>query len=543
MNNLDSSENQQDQDELYDEFGNYIGPDLDSSDEEDDEEDDEDIEVNDDDDNDDDDDGNYESNRTNMIIEHDPSQPSTDDGATAPSQNQIVLHEDKVHYPSAESIYGPNVTTAVIDEDAMDIETPIMAPMNISPAMSINGPASMAVSSGASSGGKMDEESIIKDDYLVQLVDGTNKCSRSRGIALCGKLQSGKSTFIDLLRSHTLIPSSATSSMSSAKSTTTNSQPKYTHRLITEQKHNMTLSSTPLALPLTNSNGQTYAFTIMDTPGHIQFHDETIASLALIDGCVLTIDIVEGMTYTDEIILSSCISHGLPIVIMLHKIDKLILDLKLPLNDAYMKIRNVLDHINVFVRGKAPNGKYPLFSPSNGNVLFGSSLHGYVFSVDSMVDLYMDHIDLEEDDDEDDDDVDMVDEDDDGGNTKKQTRSTMFGTNIFGQQNLTKAELRKRLWGNTYYNPETRKFSKKPTSSVNGGDKRTFCTFILEPLYKLYSLCLGEKEKEVNKVLRSLGIHLSKDQLRSDVHILLNIVMKKFFGDCRSFVDMIIKNV
>ncbi len=541
MNTTDSSENQQDQDELYDEFGNYIGPDLDSSDDDDDDDDDDDEEENEDANDDDDDNGDYESNHTNMIIEHDPSQPSNE--ATAASQNQIVLHEDKVHYPSAESIYGPNVTTAVIDEDAMDIETPIIAPANISPSLSINGAASMAVSSGTA--GKSDEEPIIKDDYLVQLVDGTNKCSRSRGVAICGKLQSGKSTFIDLLRSHTLIPSSG-----APMSSTMSSPSKYTHRLVTEQKHCMTLSSTPLTLPLTNSSGQTYAFTIMDTPGHIQFHDETIASLALMDGCVLTIDIVEGMTYMDEIILSSCISHGLPIVIMLHKIDKLILDLKLPLNDAYMKIRNVLDTINVFVRGRAPSGKYPIFSPLNGNVLFGSSLHGYVFSLDSMVDLYMDHVDLDEEDDDDDDsddDVDMADEDDDGYNatmrTKKQTRSAMFGTNIFGHQRLTKSELKKRLWGNTYYNSETQKFTKKPTSSVNGGDKRTFCTFILGPLYKLYSLCLGEKEKEVNKVLRSLGIHLSKDQLRSDMHILLNIVMKKFFGDCRSFVDMVVKIV
>ncbi len=555
----------QDQDELYDEFGNYIGPDLDSSDDDDDEDDDDEEEEDEDGDDNrnvttDDDSSNYESNRSNMIIEHDPS--NADDAITAASQNQIVLHEDKVHYPSAESIYGPNVTTAVIDEDAMDIETPIIAPTNISPSMSIHGPASMAVAPTTASG-RMDEgeESIIKDDYLVQLVDGTNKCSRSRGIAICGKLQCGKSSFIDLLRSHTLIPSSSSSSSSSTaastkkKTTTTESPVKYTHRLVTEQKHNMTLSSTPLTLPLTNSNGQTYAFTIMDTPGHIQFHDETIASLALMDGCVLNVDVVEGVTYMDEIILSSCLSHGLPIVVMLHKIDKLILDLKLPLNDAYMKIRNVLDSINVYVRGKAPNGTYPLFSPLHGNVLFGSSMHGYVFSLDSMVDLYMDHmIDLDEDD-GDDSDVDMVDEeeeendndDDDGYNAtlrnKKQTRSAMFGSNFFGTQTLTKDELKKRLWGNTYYNSKTRTFSKKPTSSVNGGDKRTFCTFILEPLYKLYSLCLGEKEKEVNKVLRSLGIHLSKDQLRSDVHILLNIVMKKFFCDCRSFVDMVVKNV
>lgn len=40
-----------------------------------------------------------------------------------------------------------------------------------------------------------------------------------------------------------------------------------------------------------------------------------------------------------------------------------------------------------------------------------------------------------------------------------------------------------RLWGNIYYHPETRKFSKQSAP----GAKRGFEHFVLEPLYKLYS--------------------------------------------------------
>mmetsp|Transcript_18913 Transcript_18913/g.28330 ORF Transcript_18913/g.28330 Transcript_18913/m.28330 type:complete len:1088 (+) Transcript_18913:192-3455(+) len=541
MNIQDSDDNNPDQggeEELYDEFGNYIGPDLDSSDEDDSDNEDEDEEDEGNVDNDDDDDqsmesGGPDSNPNNMIIEHDPTVP-----ATAPSQNQIVLHEDKVHYPSASTIYGPNVTTAVIDEDAMDIETPIMPPSE----------PSMTTTTGVGGGDyESDDKFIVKDKYLVNLLDGNSSSSRNRGIVICGKLQSGKSSFVDLLRSHTLIPNEGNDNFATNKTSEEQKQ-KYTHRLKTEQKHNMTLSSTPLTLPLSNSNGQTYAFTMVDTPGHVQFHDEAIASLKLMDGCAILIDIVEGMTYMDEITLSSCISAGVPIIIVLHKIDKLILDLKLPLNDAYMKIKNILDGINVFVRTKS-NGRYPMISPLNGNVLFGSSLHGYIFSLESMADLYMDHTMDDDDSDSDDDDDDSSQEDEENSKynktlqAKKQIQSAMFGTSVFGKQRLSKTDLQKRLWGNTYYNSETKKFTKKPTSGSATGDKRTFCTFILEPLYKLYTTCLSENEKNLNKALRSLGIHLSKDQLRSDVHVLLNIVMRKFFGDCRSFVDMVVKNV
>ena len=432
----------------------------------------------------------------------------------------------------------------MIDEDAMDIETPII-PHSV---------PSMTATSNGMNNGITEEESkrqIVKDDYLVNLMDGSMSCTRSRGIAICGKLQCGKTTFVNLLRSHTFLstPDTITKDVKNATDHNGNQSAnsakwKYTHTLLTEQKHNMTLSSTPLTLPLSNSNGQTYAITIMDTPGHVQFHDETVASLRLMDGCFLLIDVIEGLTYMDEILLSSAIQNGLPIVICMHKIDALILDLKLPLNDCYIKLKHVLDELNVFVNTKS-GGRYPLLSPLNGNVLFGSSRHGYIFSLESMVDLYMDHNRMEDDDDSDDEESDNSDMEEDGKNnnsskSKRQLQNAMFGTTIFGTQKLTKTEFTKRLWGNTYYNPSTKKFTKKPTSSNN---RRTFCTFILEPLYKLYGLCLGEKEKDMNKVLRSFGIYLTKDQLRSDVNVLLNIVMRKFFGDGRSFVDAVVKNM
>ena len=529
-----------DDDELYDEFGNYIGPDLDSSSDDDDDDDDDDDNSNDEDDNDKDDDDDDDESMTSVtdqqiITTHNNNDVTT----TSQAQNQIILHEDKIHYPSAETIYGPNVTTAVLDEDTMDIETPIIPP---------SFPTMTTTTATTSSTNTTEmEQNLIKDEYLVNLLDTNMSCSRSRGIVICGKLQCGKSSFIDLLRSHTLKNTSDTTNIDNHDNN--NNNEKYTHTLLTEQKHKMTISSTPLTLPLSNGLGQTYAFTMIDTPGHVQFHDEVTTSMKAMDGCLLLIDVVEGMTYMDEILLSCCIYHGLPIMIMIHKLDRLILDLKLPLNDAYMKIKHVLDDINVFIKSKSTNnngsgksgGRYPIISPLNGNVLFGCSKHGYVFSLESMVDLYMDHNLLHDDDDDDSDDDDGDENHDMHSHTKKQKfNSSMFGTNIFGQQSLTKVEFIKRLWGNTFYNPQTHTFTKKPTSSTS---KRTFCTFILEPLYKLYGVCISTTEKELNKELRSLGIFLNKDQLRSDVHVLLNIVMRKFFGDCRSFVDMVVKNL
>jgi U5 small nuclear ribonucleoprotein component len=53
-----------------------------------------------------------------------------------------------------------------------------------------------------------------------------------------------------------------------------------------------------------------------------------------------------------------------------------------------------------------------------------------------------------------------------------------------GNTGFNPAEFAKRMWGDVYFNPKTRKFAKKaPHSSA----QRTFVEFILEPLYKIFA--------------------------------------------------------
>lgn len=90
--------------DLYDEFGNYIGPELDSDDEEDDEQE----------------------------IQDEDDQPDYDDDAMDDAEPQpmaIVLHEDKQYYPSAMQVYGPDVETIVQEEDAQPLDVPLIEPV------------------------------------------------------------------------------------------------------------------------------------------------------------------------------------------------------------------------------------------------------------------------------------------------------------------------------------------------------------------------------------------------------------------------------
>lgn len=96
----------------------------------------------------------------------------------------------------------------------------------------------------------------------------------------------------------------------------------------------------------------------------------------------------------------------------------------------------------------------------------------------------------------------------------------------------------KRLWGEVFYNTERRTFTRKATE---GGNTRSFVHFILEPLYKIFSLVLGEDGESLKPMLESLGIYLKPHQLRMDTKPLLKLVLSQFLGDSSGFVEMVTK--
>ena len=104
------------EDDLYDEFGNYIGPDLDSGDEDDAAPE---IESGDE----DEDSGDEDAAPNGHLGDGDAEMEDGDDEDT-----RIVLHEDKKYYPTAIEVYGEEVETTVQEEDSQPITQPIVAP-------------------------------------------------------------------------------------------------------------------------------------------------------------------------------------------------------------------------------------------------------------------------------------------------------------------------------------------------------------------------------------------------------------------------------
>ncbi|PTD01519.1 Pre-mRNA-splicing factor cwf10 [Fusarium culmorum] len=422
-------------DDLYDEFGNFIGEEVESE-----EGSEVGVEA-----------GDY-------VYDDEPDEApgvtgqelmELDDGPS----NAIILHEDKQYYPTAEQVYGADVETRVEEEDAQPLTQPIIAPVeqkkfNIEEA---------------------DLPPVFFDrEFMTDLM---NFPEQTRNVALAGHLHHGKTAFMDML---VLETHDITDRLERRVGKHRDEQLRYTDIHILERERGLSIKAAPMSLVLPSTKGKSHLVNLIDTPGHVNFVDEVAASFRLVDGVCLVVDVVEGVQINTEQI----IKHA----------------------DAYFKLKHVVEEVNTIITNTAPTkAASKRISPEKGNVLFACTDMGWCFTLPSFAKMY---------------------------------------TDTFGDINVD--EFAKRLWGDIYYNPKKRNFSRKP---IDERSSRSFVHFILEPIYKLFTHSISDSPEELKPVLASLGIELKPSQYKADAKVLLKLVCEQFFGPSTGFVDMIVKHI
>jgi 116 kDa U5 small nuclear ribonucleoprotein component len=287
---------------------------------------------------------------------------------------------------------------------------------------------------------------------------------------------------------------------------------RYTDSRKDERERELSLKSTPMSLILENSKMKSYLFNIMDTPGHPNFIDEVTAALRISDGAIVIIDVVEGVMLNTHQTLKLAVLANLPIILVLNKLDRLVIELRLPPNDAYHKIKHTLEEVN-FILDSFPQYQSKVrISPLEGNVIFAASQFGACFTLQSFARIYSN---MYED--------------------KNKKLAPLSEEKTFPSDVLDKF-----FWGDVYYNKDRRKFQSKPPRSDSN---RSFVQFILEPFYKIIAHAIGEDKKSLEPVLGSLGIYLKKNQFKMDTKPLLKIILQKIFGNLSCFVDSVIQHV
>ena len=82
----------------------------------------------------------------------------------------------------------------------------------------------------------------------------------------------------------------------------------------------------------------------------MNFSDEATAAIRIADGALLVVDVVEGVMCTTEKMIKHLVAEKVPITLLINKIDRLILELKLPPADAYFKIKHTIEEVNSVIR-------------------------------------------------------------------------------------------------------------------------------------------------------------------------------------------------
>jgi len=445
--------------EDYDEFGNYIGADLDSDDEDE-------IPQT-------DFGRSAEAQAAPLEGYDDEPMPGQEENALMeidePVHNAVILHEDKQYYPSAGDVYGPDVETLVQEEDAQPLSEPIIAPIKVRK-------------------WNVEEKDMPATRFDKGfLLNMTNFPDMIRNVAVVGHLHHGKTALMDMLifETHKLVWDA--------------DQPtRYTDTHVLSRERRISIKSSPMSLILSTTSGKSHLVHFIDTPGHVNFVDEVASCMRLVDGIVLVVDVVEGLMVNTEAVIRHAIQENIKITLVVNKIDRLILELRLKPADAYYKIKHTIEEINTFISGIDLDPELRL-SPEFGNVTFASTDMNWCFSIRSFAQMYAD----------------------------------TYGS-------LDVEAFADRLWGDIYFNEETRKFTRK---QVDPEQNRSFVHFILEPLYKLYSNVLSEDTDTLKETLNGLNIHLKPVMYKMDVRPLLKAVLDQFFGPATGLVDMIVEKI
>jgi len=244
------------------------------------------------------------------------------------------------------------------------------------------------------------------------------------------------------------------------------------------------------------SGTRRFLINLIDSPGHVDFSSEVTAALRVTDGALVVVDCVSGVCVQTETVLRQAIAERIKPVLFMNKVDLALLTLQLEQENLYQKFTRIVENVNVIIATYAdesgPMGDIKV-DPSKGSVGFGSGLHSWAFTLKQFAEIYAEKfkIDLE--------------------------------------------KLMNRLWGENFYNPTTRKWSKK----YEEGYKRAFCLFVLEPIFKVFDAIMNFKKEETATLLEKLKIVLKGDDKDKDGKNLLKVVMRNWLPAGDALLQMI----
>ncbi|KAK3213841.1 hypothetical protein GRF29_28g1232650 [Pseudopithomyces chartarum] len=304
-----------------------------------------------------------------------------------------------------------------------------------------------------------------------------------------------------------------------------------------EQLRGITMESSAISLyfsllrrsaPDAQPEQKDFLINLIDSPGHVDFSYEVSTASRLCDGAVVLVDAVEGVCSQTVTVLRQTWIEKLKPLLVINKMDRLITELKMSPGEAYTHLSKLLEQVNAvmgsFYQGERmeddlrwrekmeerlnaaaaekeanvnsllENGdsidttntpaEYEeeddadiYFAPENNNVIFGSAIDGWAFTVRQFASLY----------------------------------ERKLG--------IKRSILEKVLWGDFYLDPKTKRVLS--SKHLKGRHlKPMFVQLVLDNIWAVYEATTGGNNGKgdpamVEKITKSLNLTIPAHILRS----------------------------
>jgi elongation factor 2 len=346
------------------------------------------------------------------------------------------------------------------------------------------------------------QQTFIMVNFTVDEIRGImDKKNNIRNMSVIAHVDHGKSTLTDSLLSKAGIIASAKAGETRATDTRKD-----------EQERCITIKSTAISMyfemedkdlpfvkqPL-EKDTKGFLINLIDSPGHVDFSSEVTAALRVTDGALVVVDCVSGVCVQTETVLRQAIAERIKPVLFMNKMDRALLELQLDQEDLFLTFQRIVENVNVIIATYAdddgPMGIVRV-DPANASVGFGSGLHGWAFTLKQFAEIY----------------------------AKK------FGVDT--------EKLMKKLWGENFFNPKTKKWAKTKADD----NTRSFCMYVLDPIYKMFDAIMNFKKEETDKLLDRLELKgkMKHEELSMEGKPLMKAVMRNWLPAGEAMFQMIV---
>lgn len=250
------------------------------------------------------------------------------------------------------------------------------------------------------------------------------------------------------------------------------------------------------------SEGRDFLINLIDSPGHVDFSSEVTAALRVTDGGLVVVDMVEGVCVQTETVLRQALGERIVPVLTINKLDRGFLELQLDPEEMYQNFVKVIENANVIISTYKDEllGDVTCY-PEKGNVAFSAGLQGWAFTLNRFARMY----------------------------AKK------FG--------VDEMKMRERLWGDHFFDGESKKWVSRGVSATGKPLSRAFCKFILEPISQIFKASMAQDMEKLDKYLNVVGVTLTADEKVYQQKKLLKAVMQKWLPADDALLEMMVTHL